>query len=85
MLNGLRKFIPNITPSQILTLNINTSDELSFPLVWTIAHFLSSLWQLRAEKKRVELIKIRTNMEASCRLLRDCRLIKTAEVLSQIF
>ena len=85
LLNGLRKFIPNLTPSQVLTLNFNPSEELSFPLVWITAHFLSSIWQLRADKKRVELIKIRTDMEASCRLLRNSRLSSTAEVLSQIF
>jgi hypothetical protein len=45
LLNGLRKVIPNLTSSQFVTLNINPSEEQSFPLVWTIAHFLSPLWQ----------------------------------------
>ena len=41
--------------------------------VWTITHFLSSLWQLRAQQKRVVLIKSRTDMEASCRLNRSSK------------
>ena len=85
LLSGLRKTIPNLTSTQVLTLNFQPADHLTFPIVWSIAHFLSSLWQLRVEKKRVQLMKIRTDMEASCRLLRESRLTHTAEILNQIF
>ena len=83
--NGLRKFIPNLTKQMILTLNFQVEEELQFPLVWTTAAFLSALWNLRTEKKRVELVRIRADMEASCRLLRESRLDRTSEMLSQIF
>ena len=38
--------------SQVLTLNINPSEELSFPLVMTIAHFLSSLFLFNPKSKK---------------------------------
>jgi hypothetical protein len=85
LLNGLKKVIPNLTSTKILTLNFEPSEDFNFPIIWSIAHFLSSLWQLRVEKKKVELIKIRTDMEASCRLLRDSRLLHTNDILNQIF
>ena len=69
----------------ILTLNYQIEEELQFPIVWTTAAFLSTLWNLRTEKKRVELIRIRAEMEASCRLLRESRLNRTSEMLSQLF
>ena len=85
LLNGLKKFDANLTPSKILTLDFSTEEDLQFPMIWTTASFLSELWQLRVDKKRVELIKIRSELEASCRLLRESRLDNTIEMLSQIF
>ena len=85
LVQGLKKVIPNLTPTSILTLNFELSEKQKFPIVWSIAHFLSSLWQFRVEKKRVELIKIRAEMEASCRLLRESRLSETKEIIDLIF
>ena len=85
LLNGIRKYVPNINPSDILNLNFDVQEELDFPLVWCTASFLSALWNLRTEKKRVELIKIRAEMEAQVRLHRESRLIKTTEMISNIF
>ena len=85
LLLGLKEVIPDLTPTKILTLNFDPPEDYSFPVVWSIAHFLSSLWQLRAEKKQVQLIKIRSDMEASCRLLRESRLHKTNDILTKIF
>jgi hypothetical protein len=82
---GLKKYLPNLSTKMILTLDYTIEEELQFPIVWTTATFLSTLWQLRVEKKKVELIKIRSEMESSCRLLRESRLAKTTEMLSQIF
>ena len=84
-IQGLRQLVPDITPSKILTLDFDNQEEQSFSITWTIAHFLSSLWQLRVEKKAVQLIRIRSDMEASCRLLRESRLNKTSELLNQMF
>ena len=85
LLQGLKQFIPTLTASDILTLNFNSEEELNFPLVWCAATFLSSLWKLRTEKKTVELFKIRSELEANCRMLRESRLEVTSSMLSQIF
>ena len=84
LLQGLQKSIAGITPANILTLGFDYTGEDSFSIVWTIAHFLSSVWQLRVQKKPIQLFKIRSDMEASCRLLRESRLEKTSELLNQI-
>ena len=83
--NGLRKYQPTLTKQEILSINFRTEEHLLFPLVWTTASFFSSLWQLRVEKKRVELIKVRAEMEARVRLLRGSKLTNTIEMLSKIF
>ena len=42
--NGLRKYLPNLTTKMIITLNYPIEEELQFPIVWTTAALLSSLW-----------------------------------------
>ena len=85
LVSGLKNILPSITPTRILTLNFDCQEDLAFPLTWAVSHFLSSLWQLRVAKKTIQLIKIRSDMEASRRLLRESRLAKTSEVLKIIF
>ena len=86
LIRGIKKFVPYALESDILKINFDVEDEdLHFALVWSTASFLSSLWSQRTEKKRVNLIKIRTDLEASVRLLRESRLTTTVEVLSAIF
>ena len=85
LLRGLQKIVPSLTPAKILTLNFQPSEEQKFSITWSIAHFLSSLWKLRTEKKSIELRKIRSEMEASCRLLRESRLASTRELLNIIY
>ena len=85
LLNGLKKYDPDLTPSKILTLDFSSEEEFQFSMIWITASFLCELFQLRVDKKRVELIKIRSELEASCRLLRESRLDNTIEMLSQIF
>ena len=81
--NGLKQYLPHLTTQMILNLDFHAEEEFKFPLVWTTATFLSTLWQLRVDKKRVELIKIRAEMEASCRLLRESRLVNTMEMVTK--
>ena len=85
LLNGIKKFKPTVTEDQILTLDYEFEEDQQFAIVWVTGTFLSALWQLRVEKKRVELIRIRSEVEASCRLLRESSLNKIEETLNQIF
>ena len=71
LLVGLKLYITNLTPTMVLTLDYDIEESLQFPLVWITASFLSSLWQLRQDKKKVELIKIRADLEANCKILRS--------------
>ena len=58
-MRGIKKFIPYASESDILKINFDVDDEdLLFALVWSTASFLSSLWNLRVEKKRISLSKI---------------------------
>ena len=76
--------MPDITMQEIITISYNdVQDDLLF--VWTTACFLYALWNLRIQKQRVELIKIRADMEANVRLLRESRLAQTRNRLQQIF
>ena len=85
LLVALRTIIPNLTPTKLLTLDFDLSEEESFPITWSIAHFLSSSWQLRAANKPIELYTIRSEMEAACRLLREESLATTSDMLNQTF
>ena len=85
LLLGLRCIIPDLSKSSILTLNFNIAQHMQLPVTWNIAQFLSALWNLRKEKKKVELFRIRSEMEANCTLLRKSRLKITNEVLTLIF
>ena len=84
LVDGLKLIIPSITPEKIITLDFECEEHLSFPLTWIIAHFLWSLWGLRTSRKTIKLINIRTDLEASCRLLRESRLNQTMEILKLI-
>ena len=85
LLNGLKKFDPNLSTARIMTLDYDFEEEQHFSIVWTTGNFLFALWKLRVEKKRVELISIRSELEANCRLLRESSLNSITEILSQIF
>ena len=74
---------PTLTASDVPKLNFDVEEVIAFPIVWCTSSFLSSLWQLRVEKKKVELIKIRSDMESKVRLLRVPRLMKTSEIISK--
>ena len=84
-LNVLQTMELAISSYKIISLDYEFEEETQFSIVWVTGSFLSALWQLRVEKKRVDLVKIRSEMEANCRLLRESRLEKTTEILAQIF
>ena len=85
LLAGLRNLIPTLTPAQILTLEFNSTEDLKFSITWSSGQFLFSLWPLRAAKKSIQLIQIRSDMESNYRLLRESRLAETTAVLNLIF
>ena len=74
LLTTMRQYLPFITPAQVLTLNFEVTGSLELPLTWTIASFFLSLWSKRLEKKRITAFKIRSELEASCRILQETKI-----------
>ena len=74
LLTSMRQYLPFITPAQVLTLNFEVTGSLELPLTWTIASFFLSLWSRRLEKKRITAYKIRSELEASCRILQETKI-----------
>ena len=54
----------------MLTLDFEMDDTMELALVWLIGSFFLSLWEQRQET-RVYPHKIRAELEAKCRLLRE--------------
>ena len=80
----LSPYLPLVTPQSIITLNFDAEPSLDFPITWIIASFLSSLWTIRTEKKPVRLYKIRSDLEASCRILSESKYSNDALLIKQI-
>ena len=66
----VRTYSPGVRDNQVLTLDFEMDDTMELALVWLIGSFFLSLWEQRQET-RVYPHKIRAEMEAKCRLLRE--------------
>ena len=84
LVEGLTLILPTITP-KIIKLDFECAEDLTFPLTWIISYFLWSLWEPRTARNNIQLTKIRSDLEASCRLLRESRLNQTIDALHMIF
>ena len=91
LLAALQRYQPGATLNTVLTLDLEVETILELPLVWTISSVLFSIWSQR-EKGRVDRVRTRAQVEASCRMLKDCKAkpwesasTVTAEILALIF
>ena len=82
LLNCLSDQLPEISPSQILTLNFNVNQDEELPLVWFTGHFLKSIWEARTHKKQPQPFSTRADLEARANILRETRYSEAAD---QIF
>ena len=82
LLNCLSDQLPEISPSQILTLNFNVNQDEELPLVWFTGHFLKSIWEARTHKKKPQPFSTRADLEARANILRETRYSEAAD---QIF
>ena len=80
----LSRFIPEVTPQQVILLNINTDSKLHLPLIWLISQTLSIIWNCRVEKKNCTLYITRAGLEANIMLLRKTRFVKAADSIHAI-
>ena len=91
LLRTLRRYQPGATQTTILTLNLEVEQLLELPFTWLIGTFLASIWKQR-EARRVNLVDTRAELEARCRLLRECKVkvwtnahVITSNLVSQLF
>ena len=70
LVNLLRTYSPGLRDEQVLTLDFSIDDTMELALIWLVGSFFLSLWKQRQEA-RVCPFKIRAELEAKCRLLRE--------------
>ena len=70
LLAHLRTYSPNLRDEQVLTLDFEMDDYMELALTWLAGTFFLSLWNQRQAGK-VCPHKIRAELEAKCRLLRE--------------
>ena len=85
LLKLLKMYNPSVEHSQVLTLDFDLDDPMELPLIWIVASFLFLLWQQRQDGK-VCPVKIRAELEARCRLLREGKgaFMQNCSVLAEI-
>ena len=85
LLKLLKMYNPSVEYWQVLTLDFDLDDPMELPLIWIVASFLFLLWQQRQDGK-VCPVKIRAELEARCRLLREGKgaFMQNCSVLAEI-
>ena len=85
LLKLVRIYNPSAEYCQVLTLDLELDDSMELPLIWIVASLLYLLWQQRQEGK-VCPVKIRAELEARCRLLREGKggLMHNCSILAEI-
>ena len=66
----VRTYSPGVSEGQVLNLDFEVDDSMELSIVWLIGSFFLCLWEQRQET-RVCPHKIRAELEAKCRLLRE--------------
>ena len=81
----LKLYIPSVEHLQVLTLDLELEEPMELPLIWIVATVLFLLWQQRQDGK-VCPVKIRAELEARCRLLREGKgaFMQNCSVLAEI-
>ena len=70
LLKHLRTYSPGLREEQVLTLDFEVDDYMELALTWLAGNFFLSLWNQR-QTGTVCPFKIRAELEAKCRLLRE--------------
>ena len=70
LMSHLRNYSPDVEEKQVLTFDFEVDHHLELALTWLVGNFFLSLWNQR-QSGTVCLFKIRAELEAKCRLLRE--------------
>ena len=76
--------MPNLEVESALRLEFDVAEEMELPLVWLVGTVGQAVWKLRADKSRVNLYEIRSQLEAKISLLRETRFESSAIILDQL-
>ena len=73
LLNCLSSYFPNITPKNIVILDIPVSESLELPIIWLVSSCMSFIWEQRVMGKVARLEQCRAELFAKLMLLRDTK------------
>ena len=79
ILKGMKQAVPGITPTDILQLKIDCSEEQKPPLIWILCDSLRALWNARKERLNISTEEIRASVEANLTLLQETKFKNLAE------
>ena len=79
----LESVVPSIEVEAVLRLELGVEEDLELPVIWMISTVFSAIWKLRTDKSRVQLYKIRAQLEAKVNLLRETRFTNSATILDE--
>ena len=86
LMKKLQDQVPGLLARQVVLLDLGVlNDQLKLPLVWVIANTLSVVWDSRLAKKKPDLHKTRSFLEAKIAILRKTRYRSSADNLQSIF
>ena len=83
LLNQLSPLIPNLSPSQVVRLDLDVRDK-QLPIVFLTGTILQEIWACRKERRPCHLYSIRATLEAGINILRKSRHNAAAEILVQL-
>ena len=75
---------PEVTPQQVILLNLKLENHLRLPVAWLIAQTLGIVWTCRMEKKACTLFATRPTLEAKIMVLRKTRFAESAKLVETI-
>ena len=80
LLNKLSVLIPNLSPAQVVHLDLDVRDK-QLPLLYLTGTILQEIWTCRKENKPCHLNSIRATLEASINILRKSRHNTAVDIL----
>ena len=91
LLGTLWRYQPGAELKCLLTQDLDIEPSLELPFTWLVGTLLTSIWTQR-ESRRVDLGHPRAELEAKCRLLRECKVkswanahVQTEDLIKQMF
>ena len=73
VMDCLRRLVPDLSAEAALRLDVQLDEGVELPFVWFSAAAFQAIWELRSAGKKVELYKIRSEIETKISLLRETR------------